>query len=422
MGAAGRDFHNFNVYFRKNPKYEVIAFTAFQIPGISGRKYKKIPIYPEDKLADLIKNKKAKEVFFSYSDISYEELMRKSAVVLSAGANFNLISAEDTMIKSKKPVVAVTAVRTGCGKSVISQEIVDFLSKKGKRVGVVRHPMPYGDLEKQLVQKFSSLEDLKKHECTIEEREEYEPYVEKGITIYAGVDYEKILRLAEKDNDVILWDGGNNDTPFFKPDLHICLADARRPGHEIGYYPGEINFRTADVIVISKAEKAPKKNIEIILDNAKKFNPKAEIIRGGFLLTVSNPEYIKNKKVLVVEDGPSVTHGNLAYGAGFEAANKYKAKQIINPKPYLVGSLVDTFKKYQHLEKVLPAMGYSSKQRGELERIINKADCDSVVIATPSRLENFLKINKPYSRVKYVFREIQGEVLNKVLHNFSLRI
>ncbi|MBU2633283.1 cyclic 2,3-diphosphoglycerate synthase [Patescibacteria group bacterium] len=419
MGAAGRDFHNFNVYFRNNPRYQLVAFTAFQIPGIAGRRYKNIPIYPEEKLSKLIKDNDIREVFFAYSDISYSDLMRKASVVLSAGASFSFLGSEQTMIKSKKPVIAVTAVRTGCGKSVVSQKIVDYFSEKGLRVGVIRHPMPYGNLKKQVCQKFSSLEDLDKHKCTIEEREEYEPYVEKGITIYAGVDYEKVLRLAEKKNDIILWDGGNNDTPFYKPDLYITLADARRPSHEVSYYPGEVNFRSANVIVIGKIDKESRKNVKTILENAQRLNPKARIILTKFTLKVDKGELIKGKKVLVVEDGPSMTHGELSYGAGYRAAQKYKAKKIIDPRPYAQGSLKDIFEKYTHMGKILPAMGYSKKQIKELEDTINKADCDSVVLATPARIEKFIKINKPYAVVRYGFKELGNKKLfEKTLDNF----
>lgn len=418
MGAAGRDFHNFNVYFKNNPKYKVVAFTAFQIPGIASRKYAGIPIFPEECLADLIKKNDAQEVFFSYSDISYEDLARKAAMVTAAGANFCLLGCEQTTLKSQKPVIAVTAVRTGCGKSAVSQFVADYFSKKGLRVAVIRHPMPYGDLKKQVCQKFCVLSDLEKHNCTIEEREEYEPYLEKGFAVYAGVDYEKILRLAEKDNDVILWDGGNNDTPFYKPDLYLCLADARRPNHEISYYPGEINFRNADIIIISKAD-GPKENVEIILRNKKRLNPGAKIIKGSFSLTVDQPELIKGKKVLIVEDGPSMTHGELPHGAGFEAARKFGAARIVDPRFYASGSLKKIFKDYSHIGKILPAMGYSRKQRKELEEIINRADCDSVVMATPSRLERFLKINKPCVRVNYGFKEIDGNNFYKYLLCFK---
>lgn len=418
MGAAGRDFHNFNVFFKGNPCYEVVAFTAAQIPDIDERKYRGISIYPESDIRKLILKKAAKRVFFSYSDISYKDLMEKAAIVMSAGASFSLLGKNETMLVSKKPVIAVTAVRTGCGKSAVSQKIADFLKRKGLKVGIVRHPMPYGDLTKQICQKFQTLEDLNKHKCTIEEREEYEPYLEKGFAVYAGVDYKKILTRLEKEADVILWDGGNNDMPFYKPDLWIVVADAYRPGHETAYYPGEINFRSAHVIIVSKVNSVLRKNVKIILDNAEKVNPNAEVILTGSKMFVDRPELIKNKTVLVVEDGPSVTHGELPYGAGYEAALKHRAKRIIDPKPYAIGSIKQTFKKYPHTEKILPAMGYGKKQMKELEATINKIPCDSVVLATPARIEKFMKINKPFVRVRYTFKEIGESKLEKILERF----
>ncbi|MCG2694992.1 cyclic 2,3-diphosphoglycerate synthase [Candidatus Parcubacteria bacterium] len=421
MGAAGRDFHNYNVYFQKNPAYKIVAFTAFQIPNIAGRKYKGISIYPEEKLPDLIKKKKAEEVFFSYSDVSYKDLMQKASVALSGGVRFSLLGPNQTMIKSKKPVVAITAVRTGCGKSVISQYIADYFSKKNLRAGVVRHPMPYGDLKKQICQKFNSLKDLEKHKCTIEEREEYEPYLEKGFPVYAGIDYEKILSLAEKENDLILWDGGNNDTPFYRPDLWMVLADARRPGHEVSYYPGEVNFRNANAIIIGKIDADSKKNVEIILRNARKINPKAKVIKMRFPFVIDKPALIKGKNVLVVEDGPTMTHGGLSFGSGFRAAQKCKPKKIIDPRKYATGFFKKIFQEYPHLGKILPAMGYSKTQMKELEKTINKIPCDSVVIATPARLEKFLKINKPCVSVRYTFEEIDGNSFKKILSNFSRR-
>ncbi len=418
MGAAGRDFHNFNVCFDKNPLYKVVAFTASQIPDIDGRKYKGIPIYPEDKIVDLIKKKKVSEVFFSYSDISYVDLMEKSAIVMAAGASFTFLGKNQTMLDSAKPVIAVTAVRTGCGKSVVSQKIADFFSQKGLNVGIVRHPMPYGDLKKQVCQKFTCVEDLDKYNCTIEEREEYEPYLEKGLTVCAGTDYKKILNVLEKDSDLILWDGGNNDFPFFRPDLYIVLADAYRPGHELSYFPGEINFRSADVIVISKITSDSQKNVKIILENAKKANPLAKIVEAKSALVIDRSDLVKNKTVLVVEDGPSMTHGGLSRGAGFNAARKFGAKKIIDPRAYLKGSLKKVFEKYPHMENILPAMGYGKKQIKELENIINSAKCDSVVLATPARLEKFLKINKPIASVRYTFNDIGKEKLTNILNNF----
>lgn len=421
MGAAGRDFHNFNVYFDGNFDYDIIAFTAFQIPNISGRKYKGISIYPEEKITELIKKNGVSEVFFSYSDVSYSDLMKKAAAVLAAGANFILLGSEATMLKSKKPVLAVTAVRTGCGKSAVSQLVAGHFFSQGKRVGIIRHPMPYGDLEKQMCQKFVCTDDLKKHKCTIEEREEYEPYVENGFVVYAGVDYGKILEMASRENDLILWDGGNNDIPFYKSDLHIAIADARRPGHEVLYYPGEVNFRMADVIIIGKIDKDSKQNIGVIEENAKKLNPKAEVIKAEYTLTVDKPDLVRGKKVLVVEDGPSMTHGGLSSGVGYKAALKYKAGKIVDPRPFVSGSFKKIFEEYPHMDKILPAMGYSKRQMQELEEAINCVKCDSVILATPARLERFLNINKPFAVAKYNFKQIGGKPFSSILDNFGRR-
>lgn len=423
MGAAGRDFHNFNVYFRKNPRYRVVAFTAAQIPDIDGRKYLGIPIYSEGRLPDLIKKYSIEEVFFSYSDISYFELMNKAGQVMAAGASFCLLGPDRTMLKSKKPVIAVTAVRTGCGKSPVSQKIVDYLKKKGIKAAVVRHPMPYGNLKKQVYQRFTSFADLKKYNCTIEEREEYEPYAEKGIVVYAGVDYEKILKEAEKEAEIILWDGGNNDLPFFRPDFHITVLDALRPGHEISYYPGEINFRMADLLIINKVNGAPAKNLKIIRGNIRRFNPGAKVIMAKSKISADKPELIRNKRVLVVEDGPTMTHGGASFGAGYLASQRYNARKIIDPRPYSVGSIKETFKKYPHLKSVLPAMGYSNRQMKELEKTINRATCDTVVVGTPIDLGELLKINKPYVRVRYFFEEAGPKgagkpMLEKILNKF----
>ena len=406
MGAAGRDFHDYNVYFRNNRRYRVVAFTASQIPNIENRRYLTIPIYPESQLADLIKKYKIEEVFFAYSDISYSELMNKAAIVMSAGASFCLLGPDSTMLKSKKPVIAVTAVRTGCGKSPVSQKIADYLIKRGVKTVVVRHPMPYGNLKKQVCQRFASFEDLKKQRCTIEEREEYEPYIEKGLVVYAGVDYGKILKSAEKETDIIIWDGGNNDLPFFRPDLYITVLDAHRPSHEISYYPGEINFRRGDVLIVNKVSTAPKANLKIIMDNINCFNPKAKVIFAKSRFVVDKPGLIKNKRVLAVEDGPTHTHGGMRFGAAYLASRIYKAKKIVDPRPYAVGSIKQTFKNYPHLENVLPAMGYSSKQIKELEATINRTPCDSVVVGTPIDLTRLLKIKKPRVRVRYFFEEI----------------
>lgn len=427
MGAAGRDFHNFNVCFRNNPQYEVVAFTATQIPGIAGRKYPKelagkyypkgIPIYPEEKLTELIKKFKVDEVVFSYSDVAHEEVMHKASTTLAAGAEFKLLGPKSTMLKSKKPVVAVCAVRTGAGKSPTSRKVCLLLKKKGYKVAVVRHPMPYGDLKKQICQRFASFKDLGKHNCTIEEREEYEPHIANGFVVYAGVDYEKILRKAEKEADIIVWDGGNNDFPFIKPDLLIVVADARRAGHEMKYHPGETNLRMADVIIINKVNRASPEDVKKIENNIKKTNPDAKMIHANLAITVEKPESIKNKKVLVVEDGPTLTHGELPTGAAFLAAKKYGAKEIIDPRKYVVGSIKDVYKKFTHLDKVLPAMGYGKRQIKELEQTINKANCDLVVIGTPIDLRRMLKTNKPTVRVKYELEEIGRPTLKNILTN-----
>ncbi len=419
MGAAGRDFHNFNVYFRKNPKYKVVAFTAAQIPNIENRRYLNIPIYPEKSLPDLIKKYKVEEVFFAYSDISYRELMNKAALVMAGGAGFCLLGPVQTMLKSKKPVIAVTAVRTGCGKSPVSQKIADYFMKKGIKAAAVRHPMPYGNLKKQICQRFAKASDLSKHDCTIEEREEYEPYLEKNMVVYAGVDYGLILKKAEKEAEVIIWDGGNNDLPFFKPDFHIVVLDAHRPNHEISYYPGEINFRMADLIIVNKVSTAPKGNLKIIMENIRRFNSRAKLILAKSKIIADNPMLIKNKRVLAVEDGPTHTHGGMTYGAAYLASLKYKAEKIVDPRRFAVGDIKKIFEQYPRLKNVLPAMGYGKKQIEELETTINRTPCDSVVIGTPINLGRLLKINKPATRVKYIFEEIGNFNLKKVLDEFS---
>ena len=418
MGAAGRDFHNFNVYFRKNSKYKVVAFTAAQIPNIENRRYLGIPIYPESRLPDLIKKHEIEEVFFAYSDIFYRELMNKAALVMASGASFCLLGPVQTMLKSKKLVIAVTAVRTGCGKSPVSQSIADYFMKKGIKAAVVRHPMPYGDLKKQVYQRFAKISDLSKHHCTIEEREEYEPYIEKNLVVYAGVDYGVILEKAEKEAEVIIWDGGNNDLPFFKPDFHITVLDAERPNHEISYYPGEINFRMADLIIVSKVGTAPKENLKIIMANIRRFNPSAKVILAKSKIIADNPRLIKNKRVLAVEDGPTHTHGGMTYGAAYLASKKYKAKKIIDSRRFAIGDIKKTFDEYSHLKNVLPAMGYSKKQIRELEATINRTPCDSIVIGTPINLGRILKINKPSVRVRYIFEEVGKPNLEKILSKF----
>jgi len=428
MGAAGRDFHNFNVHFKDKEEFYVVAFTATQIPDIEDRKYPSllsgklypdgIPIYPEKELISLIKKHGVDEVCFSYSDVPHEYVMHKASEVLAAGATFILLGPDETMLKSKLPVVSVCAIRTGCGKSQTSRKIALILKNKGKRVVVIRHPMPYGDLVKQKVQRFAHYEDLAKHECTIEEREEYEPHIANGIVVYAGVDYKAILEEAEKEADVILWDGGNNDFSFYKPDLDIVVVDPHRPGHELLYHPGETNFRKAHVLVINKIDTAAKENIDLNLDNIKKVNPEAKIIRANSPIFVTDEKEIANKKVLVIEDGPTLTHGEMAYGAGVVAANKYGAKKIIDPRPFAVGSIKKTFEKFTHLDKVLPAMGYGEVQLAELIQTINNSDCDLVISGTPIDLSRLIKTDKKILRVRYEIEEIGSPNLEEVLEDF----
>lgn len=430
MGAAGRDFHNFNVFFRENNDYRVLAFTATQIPNIEGRIYppelagslypQGIKIYEEAELPRLIKELRIEEVVFSYSDVPFEYVMTKASVVNAAGASFRLLGANETMIKSTKPVIAVLAVRTGSGKSQTSRKIADLLRASGKKVAAIRHPMPYGDLVKQKVQRFGTLEDLKLHECTIEEIEEYEPHIVSGGVIYAGVDYEAILRQAEKEADVIIWDGGNNDTSFYKADLTFTVVDPHRPGHELKYYPGNTCLRMADVAVINKIDSAKPEAVEIVRQNIKAVNPHALIIDGASPLTVEHPELITGKRVLVVEDGPTLTHGEMEYGAGMVAAWKHNAADIIDPRPYTVDSITQTYKKYPKIGKLLPAMGYGEKQMKDLEDTINNTDCDSVVIGTPIDLGRLLKINKPSTRVLYDLEEIGELTVEKILKERKL--
>ncbi len=425
MGAAGRDFHNFNVYFRDKPKWEVIAFTAAQIPGIERRKYppelagsgypKGIPIYPEAKLPELIRKHSVDEVVFAYSDVSYEYVMHKASVVLANGADFRLMGPSTTTLKARVPVVSVCAVRTGSGKSQTSRRVCGILRKRGYDVVVVRHPMPYGDLSRQALQRFASKEDLHRCECTIEELEEYELHVKNGTIVYAGVDYEKILREAENEADVIVWDGGNNDLPFISTDLHIVVADPHRAGHELTYYPGETNLRLADVVVINKVDTADPVNIETVRKNIKTVNPGATIIEAASPITLDKPKIVKNKKVLVVEDGPTLTHGNMAYGAGTLAAKRFGSGEIADPRPYAVGSIKNTLEEYAHLGTVLPAMGYSREQIRELEDTINATPCDLVVIGTPIDLRQLLRLNKPAVRAKYELQEISKPDLEDVL-------
>jgi len=425
MGAAGRDFHNFNTNFRDNSDYEVVAFTATQIPDIEGRVYppelagslypKGIPIADESELEALIKKHGVNEVVFSYSDVSYTYVMSRSSIVNNAGASFRLMGLSETWIESTKPVVAICAVRTGCGKSQTTRRVAEILIERGKKVVAIRHPMPYGDLVKQRVQRFATLADLDLHECTIEEREEYEPHIESGVIVYAGVDYEAILREAEKEADVILWDGGNNDFAFYKPDVYITVLDPHRAGHETRYYPGEVNLRAADVLVINKVDSAEATDVEALIKTAEQINPGATIIKADSVLTVEDASLIKDKKVLVVEDGPTLTHGEMKYGAGVVAAQRCGASEIIDPRPYVVGRIADTFKKYPNIGTLLPAMGYGGQQVKDLEATINATPCDAVVIGTPIDLRRVCSIEKPSTRVMYDLKEIGDTSLVDVL-------
>jgi len=429
MGAAGRDFHNFNTYFRNNPDYEVVAFTATQIPDIEGRVYPPeltgelypngIPIEPEEKLVELIKKHNVDEVVLAYSDLPHQYVMEKAEIVLSAGADFKLMGPNNTMIESTKPVISICAIRTGCGKSQTTRRVLDILRSFGKKVISIRHPMPYGDLVAQKVQRFADYSDLDKHKCTIEEREEYEPHIDRKSIIYAGVDYDAILRSAEaEDPDIILWDGGNNDFPFYKTDLLITVVDPHRPGHEISYYPGMSNLLMADVIVINKEETADLEGVEIVRKNIEKWNPNAIVVDATSPIFVENSEMIKGKRVLVVEDGPTLTHGEMRYGAGYVAAKKFGAAEIIDPRPFAVGSIIDTYKKYSHLDSILPAMGYGEKQTKELEETINNSDADLVIIGTPIDLRRVAKLNKPAVRVTYELQEIGKPNLEDILKDF----
>jgi len=432
IGAAGRDFHNFNLYFRGNTAYEVVAFTAAQIPDIDGRKYPAelagkdlypdgIPIYAQDELAELIKKYDIDDCVFAYSDVSYNTVMGVSAIVNAAGANFVLLGHNDTYVKSNKPVIAVGAVRTGCGKSQTSRRIIELLMEQGLKVVAVRHPMPYGDLVKQKVQRFATVEDLKLHNCTIEEMEEYEPHVVRGNVIYAGVDYEAILRAAENDPDgcdVVLWDGGNNDFPFFKPDLMVTVTDPHRAGHELSYYPGEVVLRIADVVVINKIDTSAPEDIQTVRQSIAKVNPKAIVIDGASPIMVENPDMIRGKRVLVVEDGPTLTHGEMKIGAGIVAAQKFGASEIVDPRPYVVGKLADTFKTYPNIGSLLPAMGYGEQQMKDLEATIANTECDAVIIGTPIDLNRIVKINKPNTRVYYDLQEIGKPDLKGILADF----
>jgi len=425
MGAAGRDFHNFNVYFRDNEKYDVVAFTATQIPDIAGRKYpavlagglypEGIPIFPEEDLVKLTREHQVEQVVFAYSDIAHTDIMHKASTVNAAGPDFRMMGPTTTMIKSKVPVVAICAVRTGVGKSQTTRYVSQVLIDAGLKVVAIRHPMPYGDLAKQAVQRFATYDDLDVHECTIEEREEYEPHIDRGVIVYAGVDYGKILEAAEKEADVILWDGGNNDFPFYVPDLMITLADPHRAGHEVSYHPGEANVRMADIVIINKVDTAKPEDVETVRRNVAAVNPKAIIVDAASPVSVDNPGMIRGKRVLVVEDGPTLTHGGMGYGAGVVAAHKFGAASLVDPRPFAVGSIVDTLNRFHHHEPLLPAMGYSKKQVQELEKTIKNSDAEVVVIGTPIDLRRVLKIDKPAVRVGYELEQTAGADLGQIL-------
>jgi predicted GTPase len=432
MGAAGRDFHNFNVYFRNRPEYDVVAFTATQIPGIEGRTYPTtlsgtmypdgIPILPEADLPNIIKVKNIDLVVLAYSDISHEDVMHKASVVLACGADFRLMGPKSTMLKSTLPLISVCAVRTGAGKSTVSRSVSRSLKKLVGRVVVVRHPMPYGDLSKEVCERFASYEDMKKYDCTIEEREEYEPHIDIGNVVYAGVDYEQILREAEKEADVILWDGGNNDLPFYKPDLQIVVVDPLRPGHELQYYPGEANLRMADIVVINKVDSAKRVDLETVRKNVRSVKPEARIVEAASEIEVENESLIRGKRVVAVEDGPTVTHGGMKEGVGAIAARRFKAKRLVDPKPYAVGSIKKTYEKYPHLGKVLPAMGYGEKQIHELKETIQAIDFDSLVLGTPIDLRRVMEIPKPSVRVRYEIKETTKPKLEEILRTMLPRV
>ena len=425
MGAAGRDFHNFNVVYRDNEDYQIVAFTATQIPDIEGRLYPSelagslypdgIPIYPEGDLEKIVKEHQVQQVIFAYSDVPHEYVMHKASQVLAIGANFQLLGVNATQVKSTKPLVSVCAVRTGSGKSQTTRRVSLILRDMGYRVAAIRHPMPYGDLVKQAVQRYETYKDLDTHECTIEEREEYEPHIDNGVIVYAGVDYEKILRQAEQEVDIILWDGGNNDFPFYAADLQIVVADPHRPGHELMYYPGETNARLADIFVLNKVDTADPDDVIAVRENLRQLNPTAAVVEGASPLYVDDPTAIAGKRVLIVEDGPTLTHGEMAYGAGWVAVRRFGAKEIIDPRPYAVGSILETYIKYPTTGNVLPAMGYGETQTRELEQTINKAEVDLVIIGTPIDLTRVLQINKPTQRVRYELQEIGRPNLRDLL-------
>ncbi|RLG56023.1 MAG: GTPase [Thermoproteota archaeon] len=428
LGAAGRDFHNFNVCFRDNPRYEVVAFTAGQLPNIANRIYPPelagslypdgIPIYPESEMTELIRKLDIDLVVLSYSDLLYSEVMRLASKAMAEGASFMLVGPKDTMLECSKPVISVCAVRTGAGKSTVTRRVCDILVKRGLKPVVVRHPMPYGDLSKQVCMKFETYKDLDRYECTIEEREEFEPHIERGYTVFAGVDYEVVLREAEKHGDIIVWDGGNNDLPFFKPDLHIVVVDPLRPGHELSSYPGEINLRMADVVVVNKVVSANPKDLMTVRENVRRANPNAVLIEAASPPKVENPSLIRGKKVLVVEDGPTVTHGGLPYSIGYIAAIRYGAAEIVDPRPYAIGSIREAFEKYTHMSNVLPALGYGKSQLAEFIETIKRVPCDTVVSGTPIDLARLVKLDKPIVRVRYELQEIGEPTLEDVIADF----
>jgi len=425
VGAAGRDFHNFNLVYRNSPDHQVVAFTAAQIPGIEGRTYPPelagpnypngIPIHAESELPRLVKELRADLAVLSYSDLSYGDVMSKASIAMAAGADFELLGPRNTMLQSKLPVVSIGAVRTGAGKSTVSRRVCAVIRQAGKRVVVIRHPMPYGDLSKEILQRFALLEDLDKYECSIEEREEYEPHIEKGFIVYAGIDYERILREAEKEADVIVWDGGNNDIPFIKPNVHFVVLDPLRPGHELTHYPSEINVRMADAAIINKTDTAERKNIELVESNAKLLNPAATIIKATSEITLDKPDLVKGKRVLVIEDGPTVTHGDMPYGVGLVAAKRFHASEIVDPRSYAIGIVKETYRKYPHLTQVLPTMGYGNKQVRDLEATISRVDCDSIIIGTPADIRRIIKFPKPTVRVSYELREMTKPDIHDVL-------
>ncbi len=428
MGAAGRDFHNFNVYFRGNPEERVVAFTAFQIPNIAGRTYPPalagehypdgIPIYDESEMPRLIDELSVDEVVFAYSDVAHEQVMHQASLVNACGADFRLMGARSTQIESSRPVISVGAIRTGCGKSQTSRRVAELLHARGKSVVVIRHPMPYGDLEEQACQRFATLDDLDRYDCTIEEREEYEGHINKGFVVYAGVDYGRILREAEQEADIILWDGGNNDIPFYESNLHIVLVDPLRPGHEYRYYPGETNLRLADVVLMSKIGSADPGNIQKVRESVHRLNPDARLIEADSVVTVQDAGTIRGKRVLVVEDGPTLTHGEMTYGAGFVAARENGADTIVDPRPYAVGTIKETFEKYSHVKQVLPAMGYGEEQVRELEETINAVPCDLVLVGTPFDLGRLVESDKPLLRVTYELDQVGTDALRGILDEF----